>query len=216
MSDVQTVEQMVATLSDLTDEQLKELRAAEEAGENRVTAIDAIDAEITRRAAAANRAAEEKQELDEKARTEGFADHEAKVDNQAAADAASKKKPRAAKATKAGVVDVAVANERGLASAREAIDGGQAELLLVGFGDERKPFPEIPLSQADIRVVGPRLVTGADILMRTGKLNGTVNVTHAWLVGSPDSVLARAELGAPMVVTPGQQIKIAAGRLAFV
>jgi hypothetical protein len=215
MSDVQTVEQMVATLSDLTDEQLKELRAAEEAGENRVTAIGAIDAEISRREAAANKAAEEKQELDEKARAEGFADHAAKVDSEAAAEAAAKKKPRA-KAAKAGVVDVAVANERGLAEAREAIDGGRADLLLVGFGDERKPFPEIPLSQADIRVVGPRLVTGADILMRTGKLNGTVNVTHAWLVGNPDSVLARAELGAPMVVTPGQQIKIAAGRLAFV
>lgn len=214
MSDVQTVEQLTASLSDLTDEQLTELRAAEEAGENRTTALSAIDAEISRRASAKEKTDAEKRELDTKAQSEGFADHAGKVDAESAGAAAAKKKPGRAKGSKS--VDAAVTNERGLAEAREAIDQGKADLLLVGFGDDRKAFPEIPLSQADMRFVGPRLVTGADILMRTGKLGGAVEVTHAWLIGSPDSVLARAELGAPMTVAPGQQIKIAAGRLAFI
>lgn len=221
MSDEQTVEQLSATLADLTDEQLKELRAAEEAGENRSTALDAIDAELRRRETAKAKEAEELAALDAKAQAEGFADHAAKVDAAQAAEAAAKKKPRASKSTKAAgtkatAAEISIANESGMASARDAINQGRADLLLIGFGDERAPFKDIPYAAGEMRAVGPRLVTGVDVLPRTGKLSGTVNVTHAWLIGSPDSVLMRAELGAPIVVTPGMQIKFAAGRLAFV
>lgn len=215
MNDTQTVEQLTATLPDLTDEQLAALRAAEVEGEDRVTAIEAIDAEIKRRAAAASQAAEDQAKLDAKAKIEGFADHAAKVDAALAADAAAKKKPRASKAAAPSASQAAVANERGLADARAAIDQGKADLLVVGFGDASKPFKEIPFAKAEMRVSGPRLVTGVDILMRTGKLTGTVEVSHAWLIGAPDSVLARCELGAPMAISPGMQLKFAAGRLAF-
>jgi hypothetical protein len=214
MNEPQTVEQLTAGLPELNDAALTALREAEVSGENRTTALAAIDAEVNRRAAAALKDADDQAANDAKAQTEGFADHAAKVDADAAAVAAATKK-KLAKAAKPTAAQAVVANERGLADAREAIDQGKADLLLVGFGDERKPFKEIPFAQADMRSVGPRLVTGVDILMRTGKLTGTVTVTHVWLIGSPDSVLARAELGAPMVVSPNQQIKIAAGRLAF-
>lgn len=214
MSDAQTVEQLVASLSDLSDTDLVALRDAEVAGENRGEVLDAIDAEIKRRAAVAEKEKDDLAALDVKAQAEGFADHAAKVD---AETAAAKKKPRAGKATaKPTAEQAAVANERGLADARDAIDQGKADLLVVGFGDEKGPHKDIPFAEAKMRVVGPRLVTGVDILMRTGKLPGTVTITHAWLIGKPDSLLARCELGAPMIVVPQQQIKIAAGRLAFI
>lgn len=152
---------------------------------------------------------------DAKAQAEGYIDAAAKDDAETAAKA-KPKKPKAAKAASPpSAQEVAIANARGLDAAREGIAAGQGDQLLVGFGDANRPFRDIPLMAGAMRIVGPRIVTGADIVMRTGKLTGAVHVTHAWLIGSPDTVLARVELGAPMVVSPGQQIKIAAGRLAF-
>lgn len=218
MSDIQTVEQMTATLPDLSDADLTALRALEAEGEKRVTALEAIDAEIKRRADAAEKAKADQEEADRKAQAEGFTDQAGKVDAEAVAAAVKAKKPARAKSASATAKptaeDVASANERGLAEARERIAAGQGDGLMIGFGDEGRAFKDIPLVAGDVRAVGPRLVTGVDILLRTGKLTGTVHVTHAWLIAG-DSPLMRAELGAPMVVVPGQQIKIAAGRLAF-
>lgn len=229
MSDTQTVEVLTATLGELSDADLATLRAKEVVGENRVTALAAIDAEAKRRAdekakgdggdGDGDAALEEKLKSDADAASQAAADAKAQaagfVDAQAQADAekrvTKKAKPAAVRASKVAAID----HENGLAQARALIQAGEGDVLRVGFGDASKPFDAIPFATAEMRAVGLRLVTGVDIIMRTAKLSGTVTVSHAWLIGKSDAVMAGAELGAPMVVVPGQQIKIVAGRLAF-
>jgi hypothetical protein len=217
-------QQLPTLLAAATDDDLAAALGQEAGMDNREKVLQALDEEITRRkAGAGDGTGGTKQEhtdriapalardeaaiaADARAREAGFVDARAQAEH--AASPAKPAKRKATKPKKAAAVSIdfdTPIHER-----------AAGRTLHVLFGDDKAGHPDIPpelVSEAVNRK--GRLAIAHRVVPRADKIDGTVTVTHAWLMDYNGQAISRLELAAPLTIGAGQQAEFDAHSLAF-
>jgi len=195
--------------------------AAEGATASETPAIDAevaaadgaVDAAVALAAAAAAA------EADEKAQREGFADAKAKeaAEAVAAAKAKAPRKPRASKKKPGGGFKTLALDPEGRAKLAQLV--ADRVPVKIALGDENRVQGELPVTEAMLSPKRRLFVSTAALNFTGAALTRGRRITHVYGFAPDrtinDAPLVRVELAAPLMVSPGEQLQLPPGGVAF-